>query len=67
MDYETELFEVDYHNGWLVITDKANNQNKCVQLTNQQGRNITFNQFKSSVKSHGIDKACAVFLKLAAA
>lgn len=66
MDYETERFEVDYHAGWLVITDKGNNRSECVQLTNSKGRNITLSQFKGSVKSSGIDKACSVFLKLAA-
>ena len=66
MEYETERFEVDYHAGWLVITDKENKRNECVQLTNNKGRNITLSQFKSSVKSSGIDKACSVFLKLAA-
>jgi len=67
MEYETERFEVDYHAGWLVITDKENNRNECIQLKNNNGRNITMSQFKSSVKSSGIDKACSVFLKLAAA
>ena len=66
MDYETERFEVDYHAGWLIITDKEKNRNECVQLTNNKGRNITLSQFKSSVKTGGIDKACTVFLKLAA-
>ena len=66
MEYETERFEVDYHAGWLVITDKENNRNECIQLKNNNGRNITMSQFKSSVKSSGIDKACSVFLKLAA-
>ena len=66
MEYETERFEVDYHAGWLVITDKENNRNECIQLKNNNGRNITISQFKSSVKSSGIDKACSVFFKLAA-
>ena len=66
MDYETERFEVDYHAGWLVITDKENKRSECIQLKNNNGRNITLSQFKSSVKSSGIDKACSVFLKLAA-
>jgi len=66
MEYETERFEVDYHAGWLVITDKENKRNECIQLKNNNGRNITLSQFKSSVKSSGIDKACSVFLKLAA-
>ena len=66
MEYETDRYEVDYHAGWLVITDKENSRNECVKLTNNKGRNITLSQFKSSVKTGGIDKACTVFLKLAA-
>ena len=66
MDDESALFEVDYHNGWLIIKDKETNKQECVQLTNNKGRNITLNQFKSGIKSHGLDKACKTFLKLAA-
>jgi len=67
MYYESNNFEVDYYKGWLVITDKIENKNECVQLTNQQGRNITKNQFKSSLKTSGdLDKTCKVFMKLAA-
>jgi len=66
MYYTTENFEVDYYKGWLVIHDTATKQNECVQLKNDKGRNITLNQFKSGVKTHGVDRACRVFLKLAA-
>ena len=66
MDYESELFEVDYHNGWLVIMEKETSRQECVQLCNKNGRNITLTQFKSGLKSHGIDKTCRTFLKLAA-
>ena len=66
MDYESELFEVDYHNGWLVIREKDTSRQECVQLCNKNGRNITLTQFKSGLKSHGIDKTCRTFLKLAA-
>jgi hypothetical protein len=66
MNYESELFEIDYHNGWLVIKDKETNRQECVQLTNNKGRNITLNQFKSGIKSHGLNKTCKTFLKLAA-
>jgi len=66
MDYESELFEIDYHNGWLVIKDRETNKQECVQLTNNKGRNITLNQFKSGIKSHGLNKTCKTFLKLSA-
>ena len=66
MDYTSELYEVDYFKGWLVIKDKTTKANECVQLTNKNGRNITLSQFKSGIKSHGLDKTCATFVKLAA-
>ena len=66
MDFTSELYEADYYNGWLVITDKTTKKNECVHLTNNNGRNITLAQFKSSIKSHGLNKACATFVKLAA-
>jgi len=66
MDYITEKFEVDYYKGWLVIYNKATKNPECVQLRNDKGRNITLNQFKSGVKTHGVNHACKTFLKLAA-
>ncbi len=36
-----------------------------VQLT-QGGRNVTLHQFRSSVASHGVTRACAVFWRLRA-
>ena len=66
MDYTSELYEVDYYKGWLVIKDKTTKANECVQLTNKNGRNITLSQFKSGIKSHGLNKTCATFLKLVA-
>lgn len=64
--YITDKFEVDYYKGWLVIHDKETNKNEVVQLVNDKGRNITLNQFKSGIKSHGIEQACKTFIKLAA-
>ena len=66
MDFESELFEVDYYKGTLVIREKETSRQECIQLCNKNGRNITLSQFKSGIKSHGIDKACRTFLKLAA-
>jgi len=66
MDYITEKFEVDYYKGWLVIYNKATKNPECVQLRNDKGRNITLNQFKTGVKTHGVDHDCKTFLKLAA-
>lgn len=62
----TDTYETDYHGGWLVITDKASNSNHCVKLRNEKGRNITASQFNSSVASHGFERACQTFVKLAA-
>lgn len=66
MNYQTDTYEAEYYKGWLVITIKAERRNECVQLTNGKGRNITRSQFKSAIKSHGVDRACQTFVKLAA-
>tara|TARA_R110002153_G_scaffold114677_1_gene257571 strand:+ start:446 stop:655 length:210 start_codon:yes stop_codon:yes gene_type:complete len=66
IDRITDTYDTDYHAGYLVITDKANGAEHCVQLRNNNGRNITQAQFKSSIASHGFDRACQTFIKLAA-
>jgi hypothetical protein len=66
MDYTTDTYEVDYHAGLMVITDKLNDTAYMVQLRNRSGRNVTLSQFKSCIRSHGINQACSTFIKLAA-
>ena len=66
IDRITDTYDTDYHAGILVITDKANGSEHCVQLRNNKGRNITQAQFKSGIASHGFDRACQTFIKLAA-
>ena len=66
MDYTTDTYGVDYHAGLMVITDKLNDTAHMVQLYNRSGRNVTLSQFKSCIRSHGINHACSTFIKLAA-
>ncbi len=62
---DTANFQADYLNGILVITCAATNECESITLNDDRGRNITLLQFKSGIKSHGMDKACQTFLRLA--
>jgi hypothetical protein len=66
MNNITDTYDTDYHAGVLVITDKANGSEHCVQLRNNKGHNITQSQFKAGVKFYGFERACRTFIKLAA-
>ena len=63
--WETETHEVDYHAGFLVIAESDTQQSFVVQLTDNNGRNVTRKQFTSAVSTHGIDRACSTFKRLA--
>ena len=65
MIMDSDKFETDYLGGILVITDKNLGTLHSVCLRDASGRNITRKQFISAVKSHGLDKACETFKKLA--
>lgn len=64
MDYETDLYEGDYWAGTLVITDKATGKCGCVQLWDANNRNITLAQWRSSFKTHGLERAFKTWAKL---
>jgi len=63
--WQTETHEVDYHAGYLVIAESDTQQSFVVQLTDNNGRNVTRKQFTSAVTTHGIDRACSTFKRLA--
>jgi len=63
--WQTETHEVDYHAGYLVIAENDTQQSFVVQLTDNNGRNVTRKQFTSAVTTHGIDRACSTFKRLA--
>ena len=65
--WETENHEVDFHKGLLVIAEIETQQSFVVQLNDNRGRNSTRKQFADCVNSHGIDRACGTFKKLAGA
>lgn len=63
--WQTETHEVDYHAGFLVIAESDTQQSFVVQLTDNSGRNVTCVQFAEAASTHGIDRACSTFKKLA--
>ena len=63
--WQTETHEVDYHAGFLVIAESDTQQSFVVQLTDSNGRNVTCTQFADAASTHGIDRACSTFKKLA--
>jgi len=65
MDYTTEKFEVDYWQGLLVFTNKETTETKVLKLYKNK-RLATLNEFKSCIKSHGLDRACETFFRIAA-
>lgn len=64
MYYETDLYEGDYWQGVLVITNKTTGKVGSVSLLDSRNRNITLNQFKSCIKSHGLELAFETWCKL---
>jgi hypothetical protein len=63
--WQTETHEVDYHAGYLVIAESYTQQSFVVQLTDSNGRNVTRKQFTDAASTHGIDRACVTFKRLA--
>ena len=64
---QSDNYTAETHSGWLIITDAATSKPELVKLQDTKtGRNITRQQFNKAVKIAGFDKACRVFLKLAA-
>ena len=63
--WQTETHEVDYHAGFLVIAESDTQQSFVIQLTDNNGRNVTCKQFADAASTHGIDRACSTFKKLA--
>ena len=56
----------EYLGGFLFITEKDTGKDYPVRLTNTRGQCITRGQFSGSCATHGFEKACEVFKKLAA-
>jgi len=64
LDYTTDRFEVDYWQGVLVFTNKETTETKVLKLY-KNNRLATLNEFKSCIKSHGLDRACETFFRIA--
>lgn len=56
-------YEAEYFTPYLCLT-APDGRTALVQLKDDKRRNITLQQFRSSVASHGIEKACSVFFML---
>jgi len=65
MDYTTDKFEVDHWQGVLVFTNKETTETKVLKLY-KNNRLATLNEFKSCIKSHGLERACETFFRIAA-
>ncbi len=63
--WQTETHEVDYHAGFLVIAESDTQKSFVVQLTDNNGCNVTCKQFADAASTHGIDRACSTFKRLA--
>ena len=57
-------WQAEYYSPYLCITNP--NGESGVVILNQSGRNVTLNQFRNSVKTHGVTRASEVFWKLRA-
>lgn len=67
VDYwEADGWEADWFSPYLCLTSPAGEVATVGLKDTETGRNITLSQFRSSVKSHGVKKACEVFWKLRA-
>jgi hypothetical protein len=64
MDYESDQYECDIWQGRVIITCKESKRCGIVSLLNSNGRNITLSQFKSCIKSHGVERTLSTFAKL---
>lgn len=64
--WHTKGWEAEYFAPYLCITSPDGNTGLVQLKDTKTGRNITLRQFRSSVLSHGILRACQTFWKLRA-
>jgi hypothetical protein len=64
--WEADGWEADWWAGHLVITSPDGDCANVALRDTATGRDITLSQFRASVKTHGVRKACEVFWKLRA-
>lgn len=63
---DNESFRAVFEAGFLWIENKATGNETATGLNNDRGQNITAGQFRDSIRTHGPDRACQTFIKLAA-
>lgn len=62
-EWKENGFEAEYFAPYLCLT-APDGRTALVLLKDANARNITLQQFRSSVKSHGVEKSCRVFFLL---
>lgn len=66
MTYTDSRYHVTYEGGFLFIADSVECMEYVVRLENTRGQCITRGQFRDSVRTHGLARACETFMRLAA-
>ena len=64
-EWHAEGWEAEYYAPYLCLTGPKGDTG-LVQLRDTKGRNVTLQQFRSAVTSHGALRACQTFWKLRA-
>jgi len=62
----SDRYSAEYTGGFLFITDRSSGADHIVRIINGRGQCVTRGQFRSSIKSHGFDRACETFCRLSA-
>jgi hypothetical protein len=67
--WEGESFSIEYVTRYreAYVTRLKDNAIRSVSLKDDQGRNITWRQVRSGMRSHGVDRAAEVFFALGVA
>lgn len=66
LPHESPRYSAEFECGFLFVTDKESGSETMTRINNERGQNVTRGQFASSCKTHGFDRACETFRKLAA-
>lgn len=66
MTYTDSRYRVTYEGGFLFIADSVARMEYVTRLENTRGQCITRGQFRDSVRTHGLARACETFKRLSA-
>lgn len=65
-EWTEDGWEAEYYAGWLILTTPTGEVGSVQITATASNRNVTLNQFRSAVKTHGVKRACETFWKLRA-